>query len=88
MPPRDPRLCPVLERALPADFAPSAEIRHASERWLILFGDNHWHPVLVRAWRQDRFGRDIADVEWHAAADTWAEAYVVDLDRMRDEDGD
>jgi hypothetical protein len=43
MPPRDPRLCPVLERALPADFAPGAGIRHASERWLILFSDNHWH---------------------------------------------
>jgi hypothetical protein len=84
MPPNDPRLRPALERSLPADAVPGGEIRYARGRWLVLFGDGDWHPVQVRAWRKDRAGRDVADVEWSIAGETWGESYQVDKAKMRE----
>jgi len=64
MPPRDPRLCPALDRALPCD-SPGRDPGYRGERspWLFLFGDRGWHPVTVRA-------REVVEVEWHGGGDT------------------
>jgi len=84
MPPRDPRLCPALERSLPADAVPGGPRLSVREPWLVLFGDGQEHQVTVRAWRKDRQDRDVIDVEWHAAGDTWGESYRADLRKMRE----
>lgn len=84
MPPRDPRLCPALERALPADDVRGGPYRADGQRWLVLFGDGDWHPVTVRAWRKDRYGRDVIGIEWHAALETWGESYVAEPGKIRE----
>ena len=85
MPPRDPRLCPALERALPAD-SPGRDPGYRTDRspWLFLFGDREWHRVQARAWWRDRLGREVVQIEWHAAGSTWSESYLVDRTRMRE----
>jgi len=87
MPPRDPRLCPALERALPAGDVPGGEYRPVREPCLVMFGDGQWHQVTVRARRKDRLGRDIIDIEWHAAWSTWNESYVATPELMREPPG-
>jgi hypothetical protein len=82
MPPRDPKLCPALDRAMPADDV-AGTMRDDGTIWLVLFGDGEEHSVTVRAWRTDRLGRDVVDVEWYAAGTTWGESYIADLDRIR-----
>lgn len=63
MPPRDPRLCPALDRALPADDVPgSTVVLDWPERVLVLFGDGEWHPVRIRSWCEDNRGRTVAHV--------------------------
>ncbi len=85
MPPRDPRLCPALDRAMPADDVPgTARVPEWPERWLVLFGSGEWHPVRVRAWWTDRHGRRVVQVEWHADGSTWEGSYLADPDRMRE----
>lgn len=75
MPPRDPRLCPALERALPCDAAPgSSRVPERPEPLEVLFGDGAWHLVSVRAWRRDRYGRDVVQVEWHIGGETFGES--------------
>jgi len=85
VPPRDPRLCPALERALPAD-SPGHDPGYRGERspWLFLFGDGGRHPVTVRARWADRHGREVVEIEWHGGGDTWSEAYLADPERMRE----
>jgi hypothetical protein len=82
MPPRDPRLCPALDRALPADDRPGP-VRMERIVWEVLFGDGAWHPVTVRARRTDRLGRDVVDVEWYSEGENWSESYVVDEAKLR-----
>ena len=84
MPLRDPRLRPALERVPPADDNVPGNSRPDFTTWLFLFGDGDWHPVTVKMWRRDRFGREIVDVEWHATGSTWSETYVVSPDKMRE----
>lgn len=84
MPPRDPRKCPALERALPADDLPgSTHVPGWPERRLVLFGDGEWHPVSVTAWRRDREGAVVIDVEWYADGSGWSESYRYDGERVR-----
>lgn len=84
MPPRDPRLCPALERAHPADSpGPGTPVYEPGSRE-ILFGDGEWHLVHVRAAWTDRYGRTVVSCEWHTGADTWTESYLVDEAKMRE----
>lgn len=86
MPPRDPRLCPALERALPGD-SPGHDPGWrdgGNAPWLFLFGDGEWHRVSVRAWWADKFARQVVQIEWYAAGSTWGEAYLVSEERMRE----
>jgi hypothetical protein len=88
MPPRDPRLCPALERALPAD-SPGRDPGYRDDRspWLFLFGDRQWHPVTVVAWWTDRHSREIVQIEWHIDGSTWDESYVFDAAKAREPEG-
>lgn len=85
MPPRDPRLCPALERALPAD-SPGRDPGYRDDRspWLLLFGDREWHPVTVVAWWTDRHGKGVVQIEWHIDGSTYDESFIVDHSRMRE----
>ena len=85
MPPRDPRLCPALERALPADAVPGSSVTCSPpDRLLVLFGDGLWHPVSVRARWRDRHGRTVVQLEWHIEGETFGEAYLYDAERARE----
>lgn len=88
MPPRDPRLRPALERALPADDPepgdPAAEWRSDFSPWEFLFGDEDWHPVTVKAWWLDKSKRQVVQIEWHIDGETWAESYRAVPERMRE----
>lgn len=85
MPPRDPRLCPALERAMPSDAVPgSAVVCSPPDRLEVLFGDGSWHPVSVRARRRDRCGREVVQIEFCAEGSTWGEAYLFNAERMRE----
>jgi hypothetical protein len=84
MPPRDPRLRPALERALPGDSGIFDGYRDDNSPWRFLFGDGEWHPVSVRAWWTDRHGRTVVQVEWHAAGSTWEESYLFDEEKARE----
>jgi hypothetical protein len=81
MPPRDARLCPDLERALPAegytDYRVVRELREA------VFGDGRWRPVTLRAVWRDRGGRWVAKLEWSIDGEGWTEAYVADAEKIR-----
>jgi hypothetical protein len=85
VPPRDPRLCPALERAVPAD-SPGRDpgYRPDSSPWEFLFGDGEWHQVKAVAWWTDRNGRDVVQIEWHIGGSTFEETYLVDLAKMRE----
>lgn len=88
MPPRDPKLCPDLERALPRDALeagdPAAEYRRDRSPWEFLFGDGEWHRVTVRSWRLDKLGRQVVQVEWRAESSTWEGSYLADAEKMRE----
>lgn len=85
MPPRDPRLCPALDRALPGDSGGHAGYRpDANAPWDFLFGDGQWHRVSVRAWWLDRLDRQVVLIEWHAAGSTWSETYLASAEKMRE----
>lgn len=87
MPPRDPRLCPALERALPGDLRPgSTRACDAPEPWSIQFGGSsrEWHDVSVRAWALDNHGGEVIDVEWFTPDGlAWSEGYVDEREKMR-----
>lgn len=82
----DPRNRPALDRAMPGDDVPGGEYREERRTWTVLFGDGEWHPVTVMAWRADRHGRGVVDVEYW----DWAElttrtgSYLADPERMRE----
>jgi hypothetical protein len=84
VPPRDPRLRPALERALPAG-SPGHDPGCRSDRspWLFLFGDGEWHRVTVRAWWRDCLGRQVVQIEWHINGSTWEETYLFDNEKAR-----
>jgi hypothetical protein len=84
MPPRDPRLCPALDRALPGDSGIFLGYRTDDAPWRFLFGDGEEHPVTVRAWWLDKYGRQVVQIEWSIDGSTWSESYIVDLGRMRE----
>ena len=84
MTPRDPDLCPDLERAHPADDIPGGPYREDGVNWLVRFGDGVWYPVTVRAWRADRLGREVIDVEFFAGLTDWGASYLADRRRMWD----
>ena len=50
----------------------------------MLFGDGEWHPVSVRSWGTDRYGRTTIGVEWHIDGETWGESYLAIPERMRE----
>jgi hypothetical protein len=83
MPPRDPKLRPDLERALPADDVPgSTRVLDWPEPWQVLFGSGEWRTVRVRAWATDNREREVIDVEWFAEGMAWSESYVADRGKM------
>lgn len=85
MTPRDPRLRPELERALPADDVPgTSRIPEWPELYSVLFGDGEWHPVHVRSWSRDRQRRTVIGVEWHIGGETWGESYLYDTAKVRE----
>jgi hypothetical protein len=83
MPPRDARLCPALERALPGDSIDYTDYRVVRELREVLFGDGDWHPVTLRAVWRDRGGRWVAKLEWSIGGETWTEALLVDEKKDR-----
>jgi hypothetical protein len=86
MPPRDPRLCPDLQRAMPAD-SPGHDPGWRDGLnlpWDVLFGDGYFHRVRARAWWHDRHGREVVEVEWSIGGGTFNETYLVDRERMRE----
>ena len=85
VPPRDPRHRPDLERAMPSDDVPGGQYREDGRTWLVLFGDGDWRPVTVKAWRADRRGREVADIEYWDAGElaTRTGSYVVDRQKVR-----
>jgi hypothetical protein len=86
MPPRDPRQQPDLEEGKPADDIPGGPYRRDGNVQLILFGgqDPEWRPVRILAWREDRHGREVIDVEWHLDGETWGGTYIADREKIRD----
>jgi hypothetical protein len=83
MPPSDPRLCPDLERALPADSAVFTGYRKTREPWEAEFGDGGWHPVEARAWWLDRHRRQVVQIEWSIKGESWGGTYLYDPRKMR-----
>lgn len=86
MPPVDSRLRPDLTRALPGDDLPPGEDdghRSVGELCEVMFGDGGWRDVMLLAWRRDRLGRWVAQLEWHAQGATWTENYIYDPERIR-----
>lgn len=91
MPPRDPKLCPALKRALPGDYAPgSVRVLDWPERWECEFGetgengDPVWRVIRVRSRARNLDGRETILAEWDAGGSTWTEWYQVDAERMRE----
>lgn len=88
VPPRDPRLCPALERALPADAVPgSAVVLEQPEPWLVLFGSGEWRTVHVRQRSRDRSGREVIGVEFYIDGGAWSGSYVADPEKMQETEG-
>lgn len=86
MPPRDPRLCPALKRALPGDHKTgTTRVTEAPEPWSVQFGgeSKRWHDVHVVAWAMDNRGREIADVEWYIDGFAWNESFIAERSKMR-----
>jgi len=85
MPPRDPRLCPALDRAMPGDSVESSGYREDDNApWDFLFGSGEWCRVSVRAWWRDRLGREVVQIEWHISGSTYGETYLADPEKMRE----
>jgi hypothetical protein len=85
MPPRDARLCPALERALPGDSDQDPpDYRRVMRPYEILFGDGEWHPVTIRARWSDKAGRLVVKVEWSAAGERWTETYIAEREKVRE----
>lgn len=83
MPPRDSRLCPALERALPADSGETSGYRIVRELREVLFGDGRWHPVTVRAAWRDGQRRWVVQLAWPAGGELWQESYLWQQEKMR-----
>lgn len=84
----DARFNPALDPAAPTDAAPGRNVS-VHDPWRIEFGDGRWRQVTVRAWRQDRFGRDVIDIEWWTPeAGAYTGAYVADRKLMEEFDDD
>ena len=86
MAPRDPKLRPALEVVPPTD-AGAPGYRHDRTLYEFLWGDGEWHTVTIRGWRKDARGRQVVDVEFHAAGGTWSESYLYDPAKVRDHGG-
>lgn len=84
MPPRDPRLCPALRRALPANSEGYTEWKHDGRLHEALFGDGLWHAVTVKARWLDRHRRAVVQLEWSIGAESWGESYLADSERIRE----
>jgi hypothetical protein len=84
MPPRDARLCPSLEPALPAGSVGATGQRIGRQPREMLFGDGQWHFVTVRSWWKDRHGRTVVKVEWSIGGETYGESYLADPERIRE----
>jgi hypothetical protein len=80
---RDARLCPDLERALPADSVEYTDYRVVRELREVMFGDGDWHPVTLRAVWRGRDGRWVAKLEWSIDAEGWTDAYVAEPGKIR-----
>jgi hypothetical protein len=84
MPSRDPRECPALEEALPVDDVPDGTWRADGSPLEVLFGDGSWRLVTVVARWEDRHGRTVVQIEWHAAGTTWGGEYVAAAGQLRE----
>ena len=87
MPPRDPRECPALKEALPADDAGNGTWREVGEPREVLFGHpagNDWREVTIVATWRNRHGERVVQVEWHDGATTWGGAYLADPELIRE----
>jgi hypothetical protein len=69
---------------MPDDDVPGGQYRADGNVWMVLFRDGAWHSVTVKAWRVDRRGRDVVDVEWRAELGTWSGTYLADPEKMRE----
>jgi hypothetical protein len=84
MPPRDPRECPALEVALPADDVDNGTWQALGEPREVLFGDGSWRQVTVIAWWADRHGRPVVQLQWSAQLTMWTGEYLADAERIRE----
>lgn len=69
---------------MPADAVPGGEWREGEGPWAVLYGDGTWRVMVVRAWRKDRHGREVVDVEYRALGTMWCESFIADRKKMRD----
>jgi hypothetical protein len=83
MPPSDARLCPALERAMPADSAAYSDWRRRGDTREALFGDDAWHAVQVVAEWLDSRGRLVVQLDWGTADGRWRESYLHDAAKIR-----
>lgn len=75
-----------------AEFAePGLSREHAAEAWRadfspweFLFGDGDWHPVTVKAWWLDKSGRQVVQIEWSIAGETWGESFRFEREKARE----
>ena len=84
MPPRDPRYCPALEVAAPADTIPNGTWHREGIPADVLFGDVSWGEVTIVARWKDRHDRPVVQLSWYAAGTGWSEAYLEDPERIRE----
>jgi hypothetical protein len=91
MPPRDPRECPALREAPPADDVDNGTWRELGEPREVLFGDpddpadpDDWREVTAVAWWLNRHGQPVIQLLWSSGGTMWGQAYIADPARIRE----
>lgn len=84
MPPSDPRENPSLKRALPADTVANGTRAADGNPAEVLFGDGSWRLVTIVARWDDRHGRPVVQLSWHAAGTGWSESYLYEAEKVRE----
>jgi len=71
---------------MPDDDVPGGQYREDRRTWLVLFGDGSWRSVTVKAWRVDRHGREVVDLEFWDRSEltTRTSSFVVDREKLRE----
>jgi hypothetical protein len=50
----------------------------------VLFGHGQWHHARILARWLDRYGRQVVQLEWHAALETWTDEFLADPANIRE----